>query len=577
MLELIQSQFRTVVLVVLVLMLSAVFILQFGGPQAQGCASMFQNSGYAARIEGRTLTNGDFRAAYALPGFNRYPTKNARTLRLRELTMDGLVERELLANAAEEMGLHVSRDEVMDDLLERGIVYLNPPVNAPAGYPGPEIDVGDQFRDRNGVFSARRMRGYINNALRRSTDEFVEWQVRERLAFLARRAIEQQVTVGREEVRAAYVRNTERAQLEYVQFRPTYYRDRVQPTDADLTAWMAEHAEEVDAEYTRQRHRYTGLEPQVRARHILIKAAEDAPAAERAAARARAEAILARVRRGEDFAAVARAESQDEGSARRGGDLGFNPRGRMVAPFDEAQFATEPGQITDHVVETRFGFHVIKVEGRREGDVPEAEAKREVAEGLYVRARAGELARQDAERALAYLREGHTMEELDRRLLEEQGVTPSGGSEPPERDALAPQVRESRRFGRTETPISGAFDAAPLTRAAFELTTDAPLPEAPMQLGDDWFVFRLKERTEATEEGFTEEVQRRLADELLSVKRIEALRSFVTELRRRAERRGAIRIDEAILRYGDESPEDSTRSEERESALPVRRNRSVPS
>jgi len=403
------------------------------------------------------------------------------------------------------------------------------------------------------------------------------------------------------------VRDTERAQLDYVQYRPSYYRDQIQPADADVTAWMAAHTAEVDEEYTRQRHRYTGLDLQVRARHVLIKAGQDAPQADRDAARARAEAILARVRGGEDFATVARAESEDEGSGRSGGDLGYNPRGRMVAPFDEAQFATEPGQITDHVIESQFGFHVIKVEGRREGDVPEAEAKRELAEGLYLRARAGEIAREQAARGLAYLREGHTMAELDQQLLRDwapvpppvdPAAAPEAGAaaadpagEPaaaPERDALAPQTRETRRFGRMDTPISGAFDSGPLTRAAFEMTLESPLPEEPIQLGDDWFVYGLKERTEATEEGYTDEVRQRITDELLSVKRIEAIRAYVTDLRDRAEDRGAIRVDETILRYGDEATEDGTEGEggeggegepapEEESALPRERRDTVPS
>ncbi|MBN8615157.1 MAG: hypothetical protein J0L92_31455, partial [Deltaproteobacteria bacterium] len=155
---------------------------------------------------------------------------------------------------------------------------------------------------------------------------------------------------------------------------------------------------------------------------------------------------------------------------------------------------------------------------------------------------------------------------------------------PPERDALAPQRRETRRFGRTDTPISGAFDSGPLTRAAFEMTMEAPLPEEPIQLGDDWFVYSLRERTEATAEGFTDEVRDRVTDELLSVKRIEAVRAYVHELREAAQSRGDIRIDDRALRYGDEQPEDeededegeepseesAEPTEEEESALPRR-------
>src|SRR4030095_7039767 len=111
------------------------------------------------------------------------------------------------------------------------------------------------------------------------------------------------------------------------------YRDTLEPTDADIQSWMSSHQADVNREYQRQRHRYTGLEKQVRARHILIKAAQDASDEVKQAARARADAPLRRVRAGEDFALLARQNSEDPGSGRRGGDLGFNPRGRMVGPF----------------------------------------------------------------------------------------------------------------------------------------------------------------------------------------------------------------------------------------------------
>lgn len=559
MLELIQKRFQTIVTVALVVLLATVFIIQFQAPTRQGGCNPGQ-TGAAARVYGTTITEGDFRAAYTLVGFHRFPIERARTLRLRELTMDGLVERELLAHEGERMGFQVDSRDVMREVAESGIIWSTPPVDAPEGYPGPQIQ--NSFSDREGQFSSKNMRRFIQNYLRRSVEEFERWQVRERLAQMTREAVMTPVTVSPQEVRDQYVRETDRATIEYVRFTPLYYRERVQPTDAEVRTWMQEHQEEVDQEYQRQRHRYTGLEEQRRARHILIKASSEAPEPERAAARARAEALLRRAQGGEDFATLARESSEDTGSARQGGDLGWNPRGRMVAPFDEAQFGTEPGQITDHVVETSFGYHVIKVEGRREGDVPEDEAKREVAETLYQRAHAGELAQQEAARALAYLRGGHTMQELDQRLAWSWGEppatpvspdgTPGAAPEPPERDTFAPQVRESRSFGRTETPITGATNAGELTRAVFEASMEEPLPEAPLQLGEDFYVFQLKERTEATDEGFTDEVRDRIRSTLLAQKQAEVLRAYVRDLRERARDEGQLRIDDSILAYGDE-------------------------
>ncbi|MFN3337778.1 MAG: peptidylprolyl isomerase, partial [Thermomicrobium sp.] len=96
----------------------------------------------------------------------------------------------------------------------------------------------------------------------------------------------------------------------------------------------------------------------VHASHILIGFGSN-----KDSARAEAQKLLQRARAGEDFAQLARQYSQDRGTAERGGDLGWFPRGRMVKPFEEAAFAAQPGSIVGPV-ESPFGFHLIAVHGR---------------------------------------------------------------------------------------------------------------------------------------------------------------------------------------------------------------------
>jgi len=107
-----------------------------------------------------------------------------------------------------------------------------------------------------------------------------------------------------------------------------------------------------------------GVPEKVRARHILFTLDAAAPAQAEEETRAKAQAVLERARKGEDFAALAVQFSQDPVS--KEGDLGFFGRGAMVAPFDEAVFALEPGQISD-LVRTQFGLHIIKLEERQAG------------------------------------------------------------------------------------------------------------------------------------------------------------------------------------------------------------------
>ncbi|HXG56033.1 MAG TPA: peptidylprolyl isomerase [Vicinamibacterales bacterium] len=102
----------------------------------------------------------------------------------------------------------------------------------------------------------------------------------------------------------------------------------------------------------------------IKASHILIRAPKDADDAVKKAARTKVEALLKQAKAGSDFGTLARENSSD-GSAQQGGDLGFFPKGQMVPAFEQAAYALKPGQISE-VVETQFGYHIIKVRERRD-------------------------------------------------------------------------------------------------------------------------------------------------------------------------------------------------------------------
>jgi peptidyl-prolyl cis-trans isomerase C len=103
----------------------------------------------------------------------------------------------------------------------------------------------------------------------------------------------------------------------------------------------------------------------VRARHILITP-KSTSLADHQAARAEAESVLAEIRGGADFVELATNRSQGP-TAARGGDLGYFGSGQMVPAFEQAAFALQPGEISE-VVQTQFGYHVIRVEDRRGGE-----------------------------------------------------------------------------------------------------------------------------------------------------------------------------------------------------------------
>ena len=539
MLESILHKFRGIVLAFLIVTLSLVFVLQFGGPQAEGC-SKTGGALYAAEVYGEKISLNEYRSAFALAGGDQYPPELVKQYKLDEMVLHGLVERSLLAKQARELGFSASPDDVMHKVAEDGLVHMSMSVNA-GPYLPPSGPHRYDFKDQKGKFNKDNLKRFIQYRLRRSIEEFANEQADETLAQTMRDLVASQVAVSKDEVWDAFVREKETVTLKYARFSPVYFQQQLQPSEADLTAFISANAKDVDAEYEREKHRYTGLEKQVRARHILIKVDEKASDETKAEAKKRAEALLARARKGEDFAALAKQTSEDSGSAKKGGDLGWNPKGRMVKPFDDAQFELPPGQISD-LVQSTFGFHIIKVEGVREGDVPVDVAKRELAEKLFLDRRAQDLAKAAADRTLADLKAGKPIEEINLEL--------TGKSKEGEADPLAPQLRDTQPFGRTDTPIAGPFDGGALVRAAFEMTESKKLPDAPMKLGEEWVVYRLENRVDAKREELTEKEEQRIQNGLLAQKRRDVLTEYVRNLLRKAQDEKAVYVDETVLTAG---------------------------
>ncbi len=148
-------------------------------------------------------------------------------------------------------------------------------------------------------------------------------------------------------------REPERVGIDFVRYEAKDFAKGAKVSDAD-----------VEQEYnTFKTERYTEPE-EVHARHILFTVPPDADDKQRDAVRARAAAVLERLKKGEDFAAVAKEVSEDKANKDKGGDLGFIRRGHAEEAFENAAFGLQPGELSA-VVETRYGFHIIKVDERK--------------------------------------------------------------------------------------------------------------------------------------------------------------------------------------------------------------------
>ena len=242
------------------------------------------------------------------------------------------------------------------------------------------------------------------------------------------------VSVSDAEVVDEHRRRNERVRVDVVAFRAEDYRDEVEATDADIELLYDEDAlvyqvpekrrlrfllvdeaaifdaitpgeDEVRGYYDTNLSQYQ-TPGQVRASHILLRIGED----DEAEVAARAASLAARARSGEDFAALAREFSEDEGTAASGGDLGTFGRGRMVPEFEAAAFSMTPGEVSDPV-QSAFGYHVILVTEAEEEVTEPFEDVREAIANILKQERATSRARALAQAIAA---EVSTPDDLDR-------------------------------------------------------------------------------------------------------------------------------------------------------------------
>jgi len=201
-----------------------------------------------------------------------------------------------------------------------------------------------------------------------------------------------------------------RREVQLAQFKPENFASKVNPTDAEIEAYYKEHVAQYQAPeeatiqyvvldmdavkkditlnepdlrtYYEQNKDRMGKPEERRASHILITVPEGASADQRQQAKAKAEDLLKQVlAKPDSFAELARKNSQDPGSAEKGGDLDFVARGAMVKPFEDAMFSLKKGEIDPKVVETEFGYHIIRLDDIKPGSVPTFEEARARIEG----------------------------------------------------------------------------------------------------------------------------------------------------------------------------------------------------
>jgi peptidyl-prolyl cis-trans isomerase D len=340
-----------------------------------------------AKVAGQSITQAEWdlamreqldRAQRQMPGLD---PKVFESPEMKRASLEALVREHVLLAAADKLHLTVP-----DERLQR--LFVSDPQFAPLRNPD-----GSLNKD---AINARGM-----------SSELFAQRLRQDLA-------QRQVLLGVASSAVAPVADTAAAfdaiyqqrEIQVERFSAKDYVAKANPTDAEIEAWYKDPAhaafsqapEQASAEYVsldlealkkdikvpedelrkyyaENAQRYTAPEER-RASHILVKADKSASAADREKAKAKAETLLAEVRKSPtSFAEVAKKNSDDPGSAEKGGDLDWFSRGAMVKPFEDTAFTLKQGEISN-VVQTDFGYHIITVTGVRGGDKRPFEAVR---------------------------------------------------------------------------------------------------------------------------------------------------------------------------------------------------------
>ncbi|RQZ76604.1 peptidylprolyl isomerase [Burkholderia glumae] len=343
----------------------------------QGFRDFFDDSANVASVDGRKITRAEFDSAYrqqidqALQALGaRYDAKVIDTPERRQQLLDGMIEQRALADEVRRLHLTASDAAVREALLSNPIVAA--------------------MRKPDGSIDAERYTQLL--AMQGMTPDQYQESIRYQLTQqqLPSNLIDSAFT-PKSVARSLTDLAQQQREIQALVLKPADYAAKVEPTDAQISAYYDAHKQafatpetatiqylvftpataaasatppteaDIRKYYDDNTARYR-TEAQVRVSHIFIAAARGASAADKAAARAKADRLLADVKAHPDqFAQIAEKNSQDAPSAAKGGDLGYITRGSTAggAAFDDAAFALKPGEISK-VVESDLGFHILK-------------------------------------------------------------------------------------------------------------------------------------------------------------------------------------------------------------------------
>lgn len=453
MLEIFRSKRNSLFVVIIFAVIILVFVFWGVGPTGKQGGD--EASQVVAKVNGMEITSGEYTDLYRKQlDYYKNIFKEGFTddmlerLNLRGKTLEALVERRLVLQEAKRRKLTASKQEVQARIMQ---------------YP---------VFQKDGVFDKETYFVVLQQNRIKPMD-FEDSISSEVLMGKMQQGVVSKVAVSDEEARAAFDNENKQIKFEYAKVTPKSFEAKVKVSEDKAKAFLKDNGalfmapakvkafyayvdknqfagdvkvgeDELKAFYEKRKGTYETAK-EVRASHILIRpdrAIEDKVKA-KASAREQADAVLASLKKGGDFAKLAAKHSQDPGSASKGGDLDYFGRGMMVKPFEDAAFALNKGEVSG-VVETDYGYHIIKVVDIKGGKTRSFKDVRSELLTLITKRRSEDMARSRmVELHKAFKAEGATIDTL-KKASKERGVKTSQTPFFSESDSSVELVRESK-------------------------------------------------------------------------------------------------------------------------------------
>ncbi len=513
----------------LTLMIIVTFLFFFGPGSFKrtrgGCGVV----SYAAKVNHSVISIEDFNFAYTSrfremqrynPNFSREMAKN---MNLRQSVMDELVDLEILAQMAEKYNLVVSDEEVAKSIAESPMFQ------------------------QNGEFDYNLYEKIVRYHMQITPKKFEEKQKKRILAIKLLELIKDSVKVDEESALKDYLKRNNKVNLYYVKFDPRLHMKNVKVEESEIDNLLKNDYQKVETYYNAHISEFSQPK-QYRARHILLKLAQNAGEADEKKVLEKAKKIIADIKSGAKFEDLAKQYSEDEVSKVRGGDLDYFSEGRMVKPFEEAVKKLKDGEITEEPVRTIFGYHIIKMEGTKEAVKRELkEVEREIARKIIADGKADELVRSDADKLLSQLKSGKKLEELVPKEKEHDHDTMVVGAPEPDTAVL----KETGMFNASQSYIPGIGVSEELMKRIFTENGIAENLTDIIKVGNFYYLVSLKEREVKTRADFEKERDQYM--KMLEASRQGAvIQEFIKSLREKAK----VTINTTLVSYEEKRSKD---------------------